>query len=70
MAHHQFPNDPERDPDVAQMEGSGHRFRFPMSPRRFIWECVVKQILWPPGLIRYTRMRAKLRFDRRRLRAV
>jgi fatty acid desaturase len=59
MAHHQFPNDPERDPDVAQMEGSGHRFRWPMSPRRFIWECVVKQILWPPGLIRYTRMRAR-----------
>jgi len=59
MAHHQFPNDPERDPDVAQMEGSGHRYRFPMSPRRFLWECVVKQILWPPGLIRYTRMRAK-----------
>jgi fatty acid desaturase len=59
MAHHQFPNDPERDPDVAQMEGSGHRFRFPMSPGRFVWECVVKQILWVPGLIRYTRMRAR-----------
>ncbi len=59
MAHHQFPNDPQRDPDVAQMEGSGHRFRFPMSARRFVWECVIKQILWPPGLIRYTRMRAK-----------
>ncbi len=59
MAHHQFPNDPERDPDVAQMKGSGHRFRFPMSPRRFVWECVVKQILWVPGLIRYARMRAR-----------
>src|SRR5262245_44965968 len=59
LAHHQFPNDPERDPDVAQMEGSGHRFAFPMSPRRFVWECVVKQILWFPGLIRYTRMRAR-----------
>jgi fatty acid desaturase len=59
MAHHQFPNDPERDPDVAQMEGSGHRFHFPMSPRRFVWECVIKQILWLPGLVRYTRMRAR-----------
>lgn len=59
LAHHQFPNDPQRDPDVAQMEGSGHRFGFPMSPRRFIWECVVKQFLWLPGLVRYVRMRAR-----------
>jgi fatty acid desaturase len=59
MAHHQFPNDPERDPDIAQMEGSGHRFRFPMSAARFVWECVIKQILWPPGLLRYARMRAR-----------
>ncbi len=59
MAHHQFPNDPQRDPDVAQMEGSGHRFQFPMSARRFVWECVLKQVLWLPGLIRYTRMRAR-----------
>ena len=70
MAHHQFPNDPERDPDVAQMEGSGHRFHFPMSPRRFVWECVIKQILWLPGLIRYTRMRRPLRLDGRRRRSL
>ncbi|HEY7154297.1 MAG TPA: fatty acid desaturase [Gemmataceae bacterium] len=59
LAHHQFPNDPQRDPDVLQMEGSGHRFPFPMSPGRFVWQCVVKQGLWLPGLIRYIRMRAK-----------
>lgn len=59
LAHHQFPNDPERDPDVAQMEASGHRFQFPMSAGRFLWECVLKQILWVPGLIRYVRMRAR-----------
>ncbi len=59
LAHHQFPNDPERDPDVAQMEASGHRFAFPMSPRRFVWECVLKQILWFPKLIRYIRVRAR-----------
>jgi fatty acid desaturase len=29
-----------------------------MSPGRFVWLCVVKQILWVPGLIRYIRMRA------------
>ncbi|MFL5245713.1 MAG: fatty acid desaturase family protein [Gemmataceae bacterium] len=59
LAHHQFPNDPERDPDVLQMEASGHRFEFPMPPGRFIWECVIKQLVWLPGLIRYIRMRAK-----------
>jgi fatty acid desaturase len=59
LAHHQYPNDPARDPDVAQMEGSGHRFRFPMPARRFLWECVVRQVLWPPGLVRYVRMRAR-----------
>jgi fatty acid desaturase len=59
LAHHQYPNDPERDPDVAQMEASGHRFRFPMSPGKFVWECVVKQLLWFPSLIRYARIRAR-----------
>src|SRR5262245_8682387 len=59
LAHHQFPNDPERDPDLSQMEASGHRFRFPMSPMCFVWECVIRQVLWVPGLIRYTHMRAR-----------
>jgi fatty acid desaturase len=59
LAHHQFPNDPERDPDIAQMEGSGHRFDFPMPPGQFVWECVIKQVLLFPKLIRYIRIRAK-----------
>jgi fatty acid desaturase len=59
LAHHQFPNDAERDPDVTQMQASGHRFRFPMSPRHFLWQCVIKQCLWPPGLVRYIRIRAR-----------
>ncbi len=58
LAHHQFPNDPERDPDLSQMEASGHRFDFPMAPRRFVWE-LVKQFLWLPKLIRYIRVRAR-----------
>jgi fatty acid desaturase len=59
LAHHQFPNDPERDPDIAQMQGSGHRFDFPMPPGQFIWECVIKQVFLFPKLIRYIRVRAK-----------
>ena len=58
LAHHQFPNDPERDPDVMQMTASGHRFPFPMRPRQFMWECVIKQLLIVPKLIRYIRVRA------------
>lgn len=59
MAHHQFPNDPHRDPDVSQMKASGHRYQFPMQPRQFVWECVIKQLLWLPSLIRYMTIRAK-----------
>jgi fatty acid desaturase len=59
LAHHQFPNDPVRDPDVTQMEASGHRYQFPMSPGRFVWECVIKQFFSLPGLIRYVRYRAR-----------
>ncbi|MBY0526212.1 MAG: fatty acid desaturase [Gemmataceae bacterium] len=59
LAHHQYVNDPDRDPDVAQMHASGHRFDFPMSPGEFVWKCVIKQFLWLPSLIRYIRIRAQ-----------
>jgi Fatty acid desaturase len=41
------------------MTESGHRYRFPMTPRQFIWRCVIKQLLFFPKLIRYVRIRAK-----------
>src|SRR5947209_14539002 len=56
LAHHQYVNDPVRDPDVTQMAASGHRFHFPMSRAGFVWECVIKQFLWLPNLIRYIRI--------------
>jgi len=59
LAHHQYVNDPERDPDVTQMEASGHRYDFPMPPGEFVWKCVIKQVLWLPSLIRYIRIRAQ-----------
>jgi fatty acid desaturase len=59
LGHHQFVNDPERDPDLTQLALSGHRFHFPMSPRRFLWECVLKQVLVPFRLIGYIFVRAR-----------
>jgi fatty acid desaturase len=59
LAHHQYVNDPERDPDLNFMEESGHHFPFPMSRQRFLWTCVVKTFLWVPGLIRYVRIRSR-----------
>ena len=59
LAHHQYVNDPEHDPDITQMEASGHRFKFPMARALFVWKCVIKQLLWWPNLVRYVRVRAK-----------
>jgi fatty acid desaturase len=58
LGHHQFPNDPEKDTDFIQLGASGHRYTFPMSPGKFLWECVVKQLLWLPYPIRYALVRA------------
>jgi fatty acid desaturase len=58
LGHHQYPNDPDRDPDWTQMLRSGHRYQFPMSRSRFLWDCFFKQILIFPLLIRYVLVRA------------
>jgi fatty acid desaturase len=57
MAHHQFVNDPDRDPDVSQLKTSGHWLDFPLSKSEFI-RTLVKQ-LWVPNLIKYMRVRAR-----------
>jgi fatty acid desaturase len=56
LAHHQFVNDPVRDPDVSQLQASGHWLKFPLSRRAFLL-ALVKQ-LWVPNLIRFIRVRA------------
>lgn len=57
LAHHQFVNDPDRDPDVSQLQTSGHWLKFPVEKKQFLWT-LVKQ-LWIPNLIRFMRVRAQ-----------
>jgi fatty acid desaturase len=57
IAHHQFVNDPERDPDVSQLQTSGHWLSFPVEKEIFL-KTLLKQ-LWPVNLFRYMRIRAK-----------
>ena len=63
IGHHQYPNDPEHDPDWAQLRLSGHRFTFPMTTGQFLWHCFFKQILWSPNLLRYVLVRASFKVD-------
>ncbi len=35
LAHHQFVNDPVRDPDISQLQTSGHWLPFPLSRKAF-----------------------------------
>ncbi len=57
LAHHQFVNDPDRDPDVSQLKSSGHWLGFPLARRAVIRAFVVQ--LSPLRLVRFIRIRAK-----------
>lgn len=57
LAHHQFVNDPIRDPDISQMQKSGHRLSFPVLREEF-FEVLLRQ-MWIPNLIRYSLARAE-----------
>jgi fatty acid desaturase len=56
IAHHQFVNDPDRDPDVSQLQTSGHWLSFPVSRGTFLRTLLAQ--LWVPNLFRYIRIRA------------
>lgn len=56
IAHHQFVNDPDRDPDVSQLQTSGHWLNFPVAKQTFLLT-LLKQ-LWLPNLFRFMRIRA------------
>ncbi len=65
LAHHQFVNDPERDPDISQLKESDHWLDFPITHIDMV-RALARQ-LWLPNLIRYTIVRAKysaLGFDK------
>ncbi len=57
LAHHQFVNDPERDPDISQLHDSNHWLDFPITHVEMLVK-LLKQ-LWLPNLIRYTLTRAR-----------
>jgi fatty acid desaturase len=57
LAHHQFVNDPDRDPDVSQLKTSGHWLGFPLV-RRDVIRALIRQLL-PFRLIRFMRIRAQ-----------
>ena len=57
LAHHQFINDPARDPDFAQLRQSGHWLGFPVAKTTFL-RMLLTQLLLAP-LVRYTIARAR-----------
>jgi fatty acid desaturase len=57
LAHHQFVNDPERDPNFDQAKESGHWLDFPVEHVEFLW--AVLRLLWLPNTVRYIVARAK-----------
>jgi len=57
LAHHQFVNDPDRDPDIAQLRASGHWLTFPIAPRQFLAKLLAQ--LWLPRLALFVLIRAR-----------
>ena len=58
LGHHQFLNDPNRDPDIPRLHFDGDRCAFPMAKKTFVFRYVVLS-LWPPALLKYLFGQAK-----------
>jgi fatty acid desaturase len=57
LAHHQFVNDPERDPDISQLKDSDHWLDFPVA-HIDVLKKLARQ-LYLPNLVRFTLVRAR-----------
>lgn len=57
LGHHQYINDPERDPDVRRLNDPWPH-QFPIAKARF-WGRYVLRALWPPTILRYLLGQAK-----------
>ena len=58
LGHHQFVNDPERDPDLVRLNHPRRPHHFPISKPAF-WRRYVLVALWPPSILRYLIGRAR-----------
>jgi len=57
LAHHQFVNDPVRDPNFAQAQQGQHWLDFPLTHIELLWGTL--KLMWPHRLFRYMMARAK-----------
>lgn len=57
LQHHQFVNDPERDPDFAMLRSSGHWLDFPVTREEFAAMLRRQAFVWP--LLRHLFARAR-----------
>ena len=54
LAHHQFTNDPERDPDLVSLGGSKMVDRFPMGRWEFVKSIYLRVFTEPGAFVRYS----------------
>jgi len=60
MAHHQFVNDPEKDPDLAYMAVIGAKYHHPYGRWRFLRKIAIPLFVSVPAQIKYILIRAKI----------